>query len=392
MSQMLPTHATDEKGTDRQMLATATPNELHDQSTRPRVRGRTSVGASTAAVGGRHRSDGAGAPISLAFNALNAFPALVESRNRLLSATAGGNLVTADAVCAIESDIALCIAVLRAANTREHGRGHIETAVNAVGLLRPRTIQALASRVHTFDFFERVGVWNTAPERFRLHALATQRAADRIATEVNYKHRDRLAITSLLHDIGKLVLIHADPGYPSQIHHHSMTPGERARGERAALGVDHAAIGGTLIRRWGLPASLATAIEEHHNPEADGDAALIRFADMLAHHEQGEPIAPRELLRSARAIGLGPEDVRRLMYELPGSSSQRQLPSDPCPLTGQELRVLQQLGRGRVYKEIAYELGLSPSTIRTHLHNIYRKLSVDNRAQAVLFATGRGWL
>jgi DNA-binding NarL/FixJ family response regulator len=36
--------------------------------------------------------------------------------------------------------------------------------------------------------------------------------------------------------------------------------------------------------------------------------------------------------------------------------------------------------------------GLSPSTIRTHLHNIYRKLGVANRAQVVLFASGRGWL
>jgi HD-like signal output (HDOD) protein/DNA-binding CsgD family transcriptional regulator len=374
------------------MLATAAPNELNNQSTHRSGAGRGRAEASRAAVGERHLSHGPGTRVSNAFNALNTFPALAESRNRLLSATTDGNIVTADVVSAIESDIALCIAVLRIANTREHGRGRVETAVSAAGLLRPRTIQALASRVHTFDFFERVGVWDAAPERYRLHALATQRAADRIASEVNYKHRDRLAITSLLHDVGKLVLIHAYPGYPSHIHHHSMTPGERARGERAELGVDHATIGGVLIRRWGLPVSLAAAIEEHHNPEADGEAALIRLADMLAHHELGEPIAPRELLRSARAIGLGPDDLRRLMYELPGSSSERQLPTEPCPLTGQELRVLRQLGKGLVYKQIAHDLGISPSTIRTHLHNIYRKLGVVNRAQAVLFATGRGWL
>jgi DNA-binding NarL/FixJ family response regulator len=36
--------------------------------------------------------------------------------------------------------------------------------------------------------------------------------------------------------------------------------------------------------------------------------------------------------------------------------------------------------------------GLSPSTIRTHFHNIYRKLGVADRAQVVLFASGRGWL
>jgi HD-like signal output (HDOD) protein/DNA-binding CsgD family transcriptional regulator len=374
------------------MLATAAPNELNDQSTHRGVKGPGRAGASLAAVGERHPSDGPGTRVRMAFNALDTFPALAESRNRLLSATAGGDIVTADVVSVIESDIALCIAVLRIANTREHGRGRVETAVSTVGLLRPRTIQALASRVHTFDFFERVGVWDTAPERFRLHALATQRAADRIAAAVSYGHRDRLAITSLLHDIGKLVLIHAYPGYPSQIHHHSMTPGERASRERAEIGVDHAAVGGVLIRRWGLPVSLATAIEEHHNPEAGGEAALIRLADMVAHHEQGAPIAPRELLRSARAIGLGPQELRCLMYELPSSSSQRQLPSDPCPLTRQELRVLQHLGKGHVYKEIAHELGLSPSTIRSHLHNVYRKLGVDNRAQAVLFATARGWL
>jgi HD-like signal output (HDOD) protein/DNA-binding CsgD family transcriptional regulator len=373
------------------MLTTTVSNELNDQSTRPHITGRR-AGASRAAAGERHLSDGPGTRVGVAFNALNTFPALVESRNRLLSATADGNVVSADVISAVESDVALCIAVLRLANTREHGRGRVETAVSAVGLLRARTIQALASRAHTFDFFERSGVWDTAPERFRLHALATQRAADRIAAEVSYGHRDRLVITSLLHDVGKLVLIHAYPGYPSHIHHHSMTPSERVTRERAELGIDHAAIGGALIRGWGLPVSLATAVEEHHNPEADGEAALLRLADMLANHEQGAPIAPRELLRSARAIGLGPEDLRRLMYELPSASSQRQLPSDPCPLSGQELRVLQQLGKGRVYKEIAYELGLSPSTIRTHLHNIYRKLGVANRAQAVLFASGHGWL
>jgi HD-like signal output (HDOD) protein/DNA-binding CsgD family transcriptional regulator len=374
------------------MPSTDAPTERHDQSMRPRVTERASLKGSIVAPGERHLSDGAGTRVSMAFNALDVFPALTESRNRLLSATAESNMVTADVVSAIESDIALCIAVLRAANTREHGRGRVETAVDAVEQLRPRTIQALASRVHTFDFFERVGVWDAAPERFRLHALATQRAADRIAVEVDYAHRDRLAITSLLHDVGKLVLIHAYPGYLSHVHHNSMTPCERARGERSELGVDHAAIGGVLIRRWGLPMALALAIEQHHNPEADGEAALLRLADMLAHHEQGTSIAPRELLRSARAIGLGPEELRRLMYELPGSPSQRQLPTDPCPLSGQELRVLRQLGKGRVYKEIAHELGLSPSTIRTHLHNIYRKLGVANRAQAVLFATGRGWL
>ncbi len=153
------------------------------------------------------------------------FPALAESRDRLLSVLNNGHVATADVVSAIESDVALIIAVLRLANTAQPGRARVDTTVSAVELLRPQAVHALASRVHTFDFFEHPVVWSSAPKRFRLHALATQRAADRIACEVNYENRDRLAVTSLLHDIGKLVLIYAYAyaGYPGRVHQRART-------------------------------------------------------------------------------------------------------------------------------------------------------------------------
>lgn len=62
-----------------------------------------------------------------------------------------------------------------------------------------------------------------------------------------------------------------------------------------------------------------------------------------------------------------------------------------CPMTSR-VDVLRRLARGRVYKQIATDLGMSTSTVRTHLHNVYRKLDVLDRAQAVLVATERGWL
>ena len=65
---------------------------------------------------------------------------------------------------------------------------------------------------------------------------------------------------------------------------------------------------------------------------------------------------------------------------------------DPCPLSGRELDVLKKLAEGKVYKQIAVELTLSTSTVRTHLHNTYAKLGTGDRAQAVLLATDRGWI
>ena len=268
----------------------------------------------------------------MAFEALEAFPALAESRNRLLSVISKDHVATADVVSAVESDVALIIAVLRLANRAQDGRGKVDTAVAAVELLSPQTVQALANRVRTFDFFERASVWDAAPERFRLHALATQHAADRVAAEVGYENRDRLTVTSLLHDVGKLVLLHAYPGYPSQVHRGARTPEERIHQERRELGVDHALVGGVLIRRWGLPASVATPIERHHNPDAEGEAAFIRLADMLAHYEQGGRVSPSELLQTAHArSGLGPEELRRVMYELPSASRPAPAPRRPVP-------------------------------------------------------------
>ena len=328
----------------------------------------------------------------MAFEALEAFPALAESRDRLLAVISKEHVATADVVSAVESDVALIISVLRLANRARDGKGRVETIVQAVELLTPQTVEAVASRTRTFDFFERATVWDSAPERFRLHALATQHAADRIASEVGYEDRDRLTVTSLLHDVGKLVLLHAYPGYPSQVHRGARTPEERVHQERRELGVDHALVGGVLIRRWGLPANLSTPIERHHSAQPEGEAAFIRLADMLAHYAQGARVSPAEMLLTARSIGLTPQQLRVVLYELPNSSNQRQRHVDPCPLSTRELGVLQRLAEGKVYKQIAHDLMLSTSTVRTHLHNIYGKLGAVDRAQAVLIATERGWL
>jgi putative nucleotidyltransferase with HDIG domain len=342
---------------------------------------------------GTPRPAGHGARLTAAFEALERFPALAESRNRVLALVAEDRPSTGDVVAAIESDVALVIAVLRLANQVEGVRhGRVESIVEAVEVLSPEAVQRLAASTETFEFFERGKTWDAAPERFRLHAVAVQRAADRLAAQAGYTHRDRLLVTALLHDVGKLVLMHAYPGYPKQVHGPARTPEERLHYERRELGVDHALVGGVLARRWNLPRAVASAIERHHAEDADGDAAYVRLADMVAHYAQGSPVSPTELLRAARAIGFGPAELRSVLYDLPYPTSSRPRAIEPCPLSTREVEVLKRLAQGMVYKQIAHELALSTSTVRTHLHNIYGKLGAVDRAQAVLIATERGWL
>jgi DNA-binding NarL/FixJ family response regulator len=53
-------------------------------------------------------------------------------------------------------------------------------------------------------------------------------------------------------------------------------------------------------------------------------------------------------------------------------------------LTRREHEILSLLAKGYYYKEIADKLGLSVSTVRTHLHTVYGKLHVQSRTEAVI--------
>ena len=63
---------------------------------------------------------------------------------------------------------------------------------------------------------------------------------------------------------------------------------------------------------------------------------------------------------------------------------------DPTALTDRELDVLRQISQGRSTKEVAGDLYVSEETIKTHLKNIFRKLGVHDRAEAVAEAFRRG--
>jgi len=57
--------------------------------------------------------------------------------------------------------------------------------------------------------------------------------------------------------------------------------------------------------------------------------------------------------------------------------------SKEVTLTSRETEVLEQLGKGLSYTKIAENLFISPSTVRKHIENIYKKLQVHNKLEAV---------
>jgi LuxR family maltose regulon positive regulatory protein len=98
--------------------------------------------------------------------------------------------------------------------------------------------------------------------------------------------------------------------------------------------------------------------------------------------EAGEPLIP--LLQEAARRGMQPEYVGQILSAIQGRRLAVPTRTDLVePLSERELEVLRLVAAGLSNREIAGKLILSLGTIKTHIHNIYGKLDVRNRAQAV---------
>ena len=69
-----------------------------------------------------------------------------------------------------------------------------------------------------------------------------------------------------------------------------------------------------------------------------------------------------------------------------GGSSDSDMTGRLNSLTPAQMRVLQAVAKGRLNKQIAYDMGISEATVKAHMTAVFRKLGVVNRTQAVLIA------
>ncbi|TQM15709.1 response regulator [Pseudonocardia kunmingensis] len=103
---------------------------------------------------------------------------------------------------------------------------------------------------------------------------------------------------------------------------------------------------------------------------------------------------PRLLVEAVRAAAAGdalvsPSVTVRLLEHLAAGPAAR-APALPDPLSPRELEVVRAVARGRTNAEIAAELFVSLSTVKTHLTNVQAKLSARNRVEIAAWAWEHG--
>ena len=115
-------------------------------------------------------------------------------------------------------------------------------------------------------------------------------------------------------------------------------------------------------------------------------------------------ITPRRLVEAIREVGKGnyviddevldkPEVASWLLQQFDKVAYIDGVPNEMfAPLSPREMEILQHIAKGQSNKEVAYDLGISRQTVKNHMTSILRKLAVNDRTQAALYAVRRGWI
>lgn len=142
-----------------------------------------------------------------------------------------------------------------------------------------------------------------------------------------------------------------------------------------------------LARAW--PDVPAVVITAHRADER----VLAAFRAGARGYVYKEDVGGRigQIIEEARQGGapMSASVARRviaLVAQLPAAPARREV------LTAREVQVVEQLASGATYEQVANTLGTSINTVRAHVREIYRKLSVGTRTEAVLAAIQLGLL
>jgi len=216
-----------------------------------------------------------------------------------------------------------------------------------------------------------------------------------------------------------IVLVHAHALFREGLRHHLTNTsefrivGEASNGQQAIQIVDNTDPDLVLIE-FDLPGvnglEVARVIKRTHphvgimllSASMDGQQVVKAIRAGVAAYVPRN-VSPERLLRTLHQVQRGEYPINDLVLSLPEVASQvlaafRQMAADEdtqsiySPLSPRELQVLELVAAGRTNKEIAVQLDISNQTVKNHVSSILRKLAVNDRTQAVVYAMRRGWI
>ena len=221
------------------------------------------------------------------------------------------------------TDQALAVAVLRYANSAKsmpnRRIANLREAIARIGL---RALWEILIHTCTGPMLDRgLPPYGLARRVAWRHAATASVAAAGLSRLLKVGSPDEASVAGLLHDIGKLVFTSVAPEVAA--HAVTLARGKRVQvwqAEEQLLGFSHGAVGGALLRSWGLPEVVSEAVARHHRPTPDL-SMIVYLADAAAQAVGavgGGGACPRAEwdMAAAEALGGTPEQLQLFLDQL----------------------------------------------------------------------------
>jgi DNA-binding NarL/FixJ family response regulator len=148
-----------------------------------------------------------------------------------------------------------------------------------------------------------------------------------------------------------------------------------------------------------LPSAGIIVLAQSEDEDALFDAIKAGAAAFIL-----KDVAPHDLVLIIRRVKNGEYLINDKVFARPSVASRvlkefRELAvygqeSQPifAPLSPREVEILDNIAQGMTNKQVAFALSISEQTVKNHMSSILRKLSVNDRTQAVVYAMKQGWI
>ncbi len=221
----------------------------------------------------------------------------------------------------IDSDQVLALRILKVANSALYSLPRkVKTLREAIVMLGFNHIRSLVLAEAIQNLFKGKGKRGDLLESLLWeHSVGAAIAAKTVAREIMPGLSEEAFVTTLVHDIGKLILLQSDPpGYHEIIQEIYADYRPFSELEQARYGMDHAEVGAALAARWNLHEGAVAAIRQHHSDSGeDALIDLLRMGNAMAWKAEWgfrkEPDLALASLPCAQRLGLGEELLANLL-------------------------------------------------------------------------------
>jgi len=193
-----------------------------------------------------------------------------------------------DVARVVTRDPALSAKLLQLVNSAYFGTGQVTTSIQqAVALLGTDRLRYIAL---TASVFSSPGADDACGFSLQDLQRGAMRAAGLARLIAEPAARDEAFASTLLHDVGHVVLALARHADFQTFRARTQTEDHHQAIELELFGVTHADVGARLLAIWGLPSTIVDAVQYHHDPGSAPEAcrrlaSVVHFADAWAQHQ-----------------------------------------------------------------------------------------------------------